>query len=89
MKRLWSAWVELLSHREEVAAKVRAQKAEGWDLLKVQEGLSLPAYEAMAKTAMPTTPMSCPGRRPRSAHACSASSTLESGGHDDRSSSRQ
>ena len=31
--------------------RVRAQKAEGWDLLKVQGGLSVPTYDAMAKTA--------------------------------------
>ena len=36
---------------EDAVARVRQQKSEGWDLLKVQEGLSLPAYEAMAKTA--------------------------------------
>jgi imidazolonepropionase-like amidohydrolase len=36
---------------EDAAARVRQQKAEGWDLLKVQEGLSAPVYEAMAKTA--------------------------------------
>ena len=30
---------------------MRQQKTEGWDLLKVQEGLSPPAYDAMAKTA--------------------------------------
>jgi imidazolonepropionase-like amidohydrolase len=32
-------------------ARVKQQKSEGWDLLKVQEGLSVPAYDAMAKTA--------------------------------------
>jgi hypothetical protein len=31
--------------------RVRAQKAEGWDLLKVHPGLKLPVYDAMAKTA--------------------------------------
>jgi imidazolonepropionase-like amidohydrolase len=36
---------------EEAAAKVREQKAEGWDLLKVLGGLSLEAYNAMALTA--------------------------------------
>ena len=30
---------------------MKQQKSEGWDLLKVQEGLSVPAYDAMAKTA--------------------------------------
>ncbi|MGH7946830.1 MAG: amidohydrolase family protein, partial [Opitutaceae bacterium] len=32
-------------------ARVRAQKAEGWDLLKVHPGLKLEVYDAMAKTA--------------------------------------
>lgn len=36
---------------EEAVAKVRAQKKEGWDLLKVHAGLTLPEYEALAKTA--------------------------------------
>ena len=36
---------------EDAIARVKQQKSEGWDLLKVQEGLSVPAYEAMAKTA--------------------------------------
>ena len=36
---------------EDAVARVRQQKSEGWDLLKVQEGLSVPAYDAMAKTA--------------------------------------
>jgi imidazolonepropionase-like amidohydrolase len=36
---------------EDASARVRQQKSEGWDLLKVQEGLSVPAYDAMAKTA--------------------------------------
>jgi imidazolonepropionase-like amidohydrolase len=31
--------------------RVRAQKAEGWDLLKVHPGLKLAVYDAMAKTA--------------------------------------
>ena len=31
--------------------KVREQKEEGWDLLKVHEGLTLEEYDAMAKTA--------------------------------------
>lgn len=31
--------------------KVRDQKREGWDLLKVHEGLTLAEYDAMAKTA--------------------------------------
>jgi imidazolonepropionase-like amidohydrolase len=36
---------------DDAVARVRQQKSEGWDLLKVQEGLSPPAYDAMAKTA--------------------------------------
>ena len=36
---------------EDAVARVRQQKTEGWDLLKIQEGLSPPAYDAMAKTA--------------------------------------
>ena len=36
---------------EEAAARVRQQKAEGWDLLKVQGGLSIETYDAMARTA--------------------------------------
>ena len=36
---------------EDAVARVRQQKSEGWDLLKVQEGLPTPAYDAMAKTA--------------------------------------
>lgn len=31
--------------------RVRAQKAEGWDLLKVHPGLKVEVYDAMAKTA--------------------------------------
>jgi imidazolonepropionase-like amidohydrolase len=33
------------------AARVRQQKAEGWDLLKVHPGLTREVYDAMAKTA--------------------------------------
>jgi imidazolonepropionase-like amidohydrolase len=36
---------------ESASARVRTQKAEGWDLLKVHPGLSLATYDAMAKTA--------------------------------------
>ncbi len=36
---------------EEAAEMVRRQKAEGWDLLKVQEGLRPEVYDAMARTA--------------------------------------
>ena len=31
--------------------RVRTQKSEGWHLLKVQNGLSVPTYDAMAQTA--------------------------------------
>ncbi|HYI12964.1 MAG TPA: amidohydrolase family protein [Thermoanaerobaculia bacterium] len=36
---------------EEAVAKVKLQKKEGWDLLKVHPGLTLAEYDAMAKTA--------------------------------------
>ncbi|HWK88732.1 MAG TPA: amidohydrolase family protein, partial [Longimicrobium sp.] len=36
---------------EQAAAMVRAQKAEGWDLLKVHPGPTLAEYDAMARTA--------------------------------------
>src|SRR5688500_14719809 len=36
---------------EEAEAKVRQQKKEGWDLLKVHPGLTKAEYDAMAKTA--------------------------------------
>jgi imidazolonepropionase-like amidohydrolase len=36
---------------EEAVAKVKQQKKEGWDLLKVHPGLTLAEYEAMAKAA--------------------------------------
>ena len=36
---------------EAAAARVRAQKQEGWDLLKVQVGMSVESYDAMARTA--------------------------------------
>jgi imidazolonepropionase-like amidohydrolase len=36
---------------EAAIARVRQQKAEGWDLLKVHPGLSLATYDALAKTA--------------------------------------
>ena len=36
---------------EEAIEKVRAQKAEGWDLLKIHPGLTLEEYDAMAATA--------------------------------------
>jgi hypothetical protein len=36
---------------EEAVQRVRQQKAEGWDLLKVHPGLTLEEYDAMARTA--------------------------------------
>ncbi|HEX6160542.1 MAG TPA: amidohydrolase family protein [Thermoanaerobaculia bacterium] len=36
---------------DEAIAKVRAQKKEGWDLLKVHPGLTREEYDAMARTA--------------------------------------
>ena len=36
---------------DEAVARVRQQKAEGWDLLKVLTGLSVDTYDAMARTA--------------------------------------
>lgn len=36
---------------EEAASKVRQQKEEGWDLLKIHPGLTLEEFDAMAQTA--------------------------------------
>ena len=36
---------------DEVADRVRTQKQEGWDLLKVHDGLTIEQYDALAKTA--------------------------------------
>ncbi len=36
---------------EEAVEKVRTQKAEGWDLLKIHPGLTMDEYDAMADTA--------------------------------------
>ncbi|MCS7158371.1 MAG: amidohydrolase family protein [Blastocatellia bacterium] len=36
---------------EEAIARVREQKQQGWDLLKIHPGLTLEEYEAMARTA--------------------------------------
>ena len=36
---------------EQAAQMVREQKSQGWDLLKVQGGLSVATYDAMARTA--------------------------------------
>jgi imidazolonepropionase-like amidohydrolase len=35
----------------EAEAKVRLQKAQGWDLLKIHPGLTVPEYDALAMTA--------------------------------------
>ena len=40
-----------VSSPEQAALMVRAQKAEGWDLLKVHPGLTRDEYDAMARTA--------------------------------------
>lgn len=40
-----------ISSPEQATEKVRRQKAEGWDLLKVHPGLTLAEYDAMANTA--------------------------------------
>ncbi len=40
-----------ISSPEQAEAMVRAQKAEGWDLLKVHPGLTRDEYDAMARTA--------------------------------------
>ena len=41
----------LLDSPEQAVRQVREQKAQGWNLLKVLPGLSLPVYDAMARTA--------------------------------------
>ena len=40
-----------VSSPEDAAAKVRQQKSEGWDLLKVHPGLTRDEFDAMARTA--------------------------------------
>lgn len=40
-----------INSSQEAVDKVRAQKKEGWDLLKVHPGLTRDEYDAMAKTA--------------------------------------
>ena len=40
-----------VSSPEQAAQKVRDQKAQGWDLLKIHPGLTVPQYDAMAGTA--------------------------------------
>lgn len=40
-----------VSSPEQAAEMVRAQHAEGWDLLKIHPGLTRPEYNAMAETA--------------------------------------
>jgi len=45
----FSGWA--IESPEQAIAKVRQQKEEGWDLLKIHPGLSLEEYDAMARTA--------------------------------------
>ncbi len=40
-----------VSSPEQAAQKVRTQKEQGWDLLKIHPGLTVPEYDAMAMTA--------------------------------------
>ena len=40
-----------VSSPEQAAQKVRTQKDQGWDLLKIHPGLTVPEYDAMAMTA--------------------------------------
>lgn len=40
-----------ISSPEQAIEKARAQKAEGWDLIKIHPGLSLAEYDAVAETA--------------------------------------
>ena len=40
-----------VSSPEQAAQKVRTQKDQGWDLLKIHPGLTVPEYDAMAITA--------------------------------------
>jgi imidazolonepropionase-like amidohydrolase len=40
-----------VSSPEQAARKVRTQKEQGWDLLKIHPGLTVPEYDAMAITA--------------------------------------
>ena len=40
-----------VSSPADAEAKVRQQKREGWDLLKIHPGLTVPEYDAMANTA--------------------------------------
>ncbi len=40
-----------VSSPAQAAQKVRAQKDQGWDLLKIHPGLTVPEYDAMAMTA--------------------------------------
>ena len=61
---------------EDAAARVRQQKSEGWDLLKVQEGLALDAYDSMAKTAKEVG-IRFGGHVPGRASTCSTRSTWD------------
>ena len=40
-----------VSSPEQAAQKVRTQKEQGWDLLKIHPGLTVPEYDAMSMTA--------------------------------------
>ena len=40
-----------VSSPEQAVQRVRSQKAQGWDLLKIHPGLTVPEYDAMAVTA--------------------------------------
>ena len=40
-----------VSSPEQAARRVRTQKEQGWDLLKIHPGLTVPEYDAMATTA--------------------------------------
>ena len=42
---------ETVASPEEAIARVRAQKKEGWDLIKIHDGLTLEQYDAIVKTA--------------------------------------
>jgi imidazolonepropionase-like amidohydrolase len=42
---------ETIASADEAAARVREQKKQGWDLLKIHDGLTLAEYDAIAKTA--------------------------------------
>jgi len=45
---------QTVANAAEAAARVRTQKEDGWDLLKIHNGLTLEQYDAIAKTARET-----------------------------------